>query len=132
MVEGFPSASFGKPPGAGAYQILGQDEAFAAPEIARAFQTICSRFEWKPTRGELVHSPCFAILPTDGAVLIAKYTDAGRDAAGRPHTLRVECLLADLETFARACSTLDQDQAADWEMPDCFQVIGDHGCFSTN
>lgn len=132
MVEGFPNASFGKSPGASAYQILAQDEAFVAPAIARAFRKICSRFEWKPTSGELIHAPCYAILPAGGAILVARYTDSGRDAAGRPHTLRVECLLADMDSFARACSILDPGQGSDWKIPDSFQVIGDRDSYSTN
>jgi len=105
MVGAFPHASFGKPPGGSAYQILERDEAFEPQEIARAFQRVCSSFEWKSTIGEASHAPCFGLLRCAESILIARYRDDGRDKVGRPHTLKIDCILAAVEDFSKAWNT---------------------------
>ena len=129
MVADFKSASFGKPEGASAYQIIQQDQSFETPEIAKGFRTICTSFEWKPAGGE-THAPCAAILKTANAVLVAQYSDAGRDASGRPHTLRIDCLLADTLTWRQAweqLSTLPPPA----EPTENLQIFGEPGSYSS-
>ena len=108
MVAEFPSAIFGKPPGADAYQIISQHPDFELPEIAGAFRRICNSFEWKPTNNGLQHRPCYGILHTGDATVVAKFCDTGRDTAGRPHTLRIECLLASSDQLDLAWNQLTQ------------------------
>jgi hypothetical protein len=106
MVAPFPSATFGKPAGSGAYQIIQQHPAFESAEPAAAFRRLCSSFEWKPTNTGLQHRPCLAMLAVGDSLLVARFSDTGRDAAGRPHTLRIECLLADREQLDVAWKSL--------------------------
>lgn len=126
MVVQLPRASFGKPPGASAYQIISQHAAFESPAAARAFRRIYSSFEWKPTTGETLHPPCLAILPVENFILLARYSDDGRDSIGRPHTLKVDCFLTSPKNFAEAWQTLAPDMATPpIPSPDTLEIIGD-------
>ena len=128
MVAGYPTAVFGKPDGSGSYQIIEQHSAFTQTAVARAFQKICGSFEWRSTESETAHAPCFGILPVEEQFLIAKFVDTGRDITGRPHTLRIECILAD------DCEPAWKNIAAPHPFPDCppdvITIIGDQSTFS--
>lgn len=130
MVEEFPSATFGKPSGADAYQIIDQDPAFELPEVASAFRRICSSFEWKPTNNGLQHRPCYGILRTGDTTMLAKFGDTGRDTAGRPHTLRIECLLVGTGQLDPAWKRLTQTETAPpTHDVDTLAIIGDPKTF---
>jgi hypothetical protein len=131
MVDPLPSASFGKPGGATAYQVIDKHSAFDAPEIARAFRTICTSFEWKPTGGDSIHPPCYATLAVGSSVLIAEYTDAGRDSAGRPHTLLINCLLTSPPDAERAWASLAGEEIPVPVPTAGLRIIGDRKNFST-
>lgn len=122
MVEDIPSASFGKPDGATAYQIIHQHPAFETPLAATAFRQICNSFEWRPTNTGLQHRPCFGILRAGRSFLLAEFSDSGRDATGRPNTLRIDCLLATQEQFHDAWKHLTS-QATPPSLPDDDELV---------
>jgi hypothetical protein len=108
MVEELPSAVFSKPQGEIAYRIVYQHRAFESPDLSRVFQRVCNGFEWKPTSSDRQHAPCHGIVSVENRFLLAKFRDIGRDAAGRPHTLRVDCLLTDAEHLESAWKSFTQ------------------------
>jgi hypothetical protein len=91
-----PLAVYGKPSAsddAGGYRFLIRHPAFDRPVIDRALRRLIAALEWKPSPHR--HSPVFGLLGEGDSTLVARFVDAGRDASGRPHALRVECVLLD-------------------------------------
>ncbi len=91
----FPLALYGKPADAssdaGGYRFLVRHPAFDSPPIDRALRRLVAALEWKPASHR--HAPVFGMLREGEATLVARFVDDGRDPNGRPHALRVECVL---------------------------------------
>ena len=130
MVEEYPSAIFGKLAGASAYTIIEQHATFESPEFASAFQRICNSFEWKPNSSGLQHRPCHGVRRVGDGLMLARFRDAGRDTAGRPHTLRIECLIARPDGFQSAWKSLTHGEPSP-PLPDGEElvIIGDPETF---
>jgi len=89
-----PFAVYGKPEisgDAGCYRFLVRHPAFDPPALDRALRRCVTALEWKP--GSHRHKPVFGLVREGEETLVARFLDVGRDANGRPHTLRVECVL---------------------------------------
>ncbi|MFT5105589.1 MAG: hypothetical protein ACI9UA_001210 [Pseudoalteromonas tetraodonis] len=129
-----PTAVFGKKAGGSAYQVIEQHEAFDAPEITAAFRKICTSFEWKHQSGVATHSSCYGMLRVDDdRFLIATFQDAGRDAAGRPHTLRIDCQLTSAESLRAAWASLtSQELPTPIPASNHLVIIGDPSSYSTS
>ena len=136
-----PLAIYGKPhlvaaEDAGGYRFLVRHAAFDEVEIDAALRRMVAALEWRP--GD-AHAPVFAVMRVGERILTARYLDVGRDATGRPHTLRVECVLsgAMLEPDGWPdCGSEDEIEISvrvDLEMPsvsDGLKFRGDRGSFS--
>src|SRR5205085_5694111 len=84
----FPAAVFGAGGPSGS-NLLGRADDFP-PEAEEAVRDLAGRFRWKaPPDGSRL-SPCFAAWPAAGGRLVVRFADAGCDAFGRPHSVRIE------------------------------------------
>ena len=128
----FPKAVFGKPDGASAYQVIAQDPEFERAEIAAAFEKICTSFEWRPLPAGTTHPPCYGILSTGEAILIARYADAGRDANGRPHALHIECVVVEVGKLELAWRSLAGNLPVPRVGGDGLQIFGDKTTYFSN
>jgi hypothetical protein len=139
MVKGLPLAVYGKPletADAGGYRFLVRHAAFDEAEIDAALRRMVTALEWRP--GD-AHAPVFGVMRVGVQILTARYLDVGRDATGRPHTLRVECVLStgmlDLEGWPDygAGDELEISEGVKLEMPsasDGLQFRGAKDSFS--
>ena len=132
--EEFPRASFGKPEGAGAYQVIEQHRAYQEPDVARTFRRLCQSFEWRPLPPDHRHPMCYGLLRVDGSrLLVARFEDVGRDLAGRPHTLHIECLIVPTQRLDEAWQLMAPREHQRPPLPpntDRLMVLGDAATYA--
>lgn len=123
-------AVFGKPATdtlPGGYCFLSRAPEFENPVLDQALRRLVTALEWKPTPDGDPHANVFGTLRVGEVAIIAKFIDAGRDATGRPHSLRVECVLWDKLQTAPPEELVP---AGHWLPGDVIRLIGDTRSFS--
>ncbi len=122
--QGLPTAAFGKAAGQGdGFGVLWSRSDF--PDGARqALGDIARAFGLRGDGGDGEYPPCFALWPIRSPVgwVAVRLRDAGNDAIGRPHTLRIDAVFVEGDDLALAAGLLKANAwpEGDWDEATAF------------